>query len=63
MKQYTATFESVGYYDWTIEANSLEEAKEKAENISDYGIFVDEHDIEYVLVEVVPNDEDIIEKE
>lgn len=51
MNQYLVTFESVSYCDWTVEANSIDEANFIAnELISEKGNFIEERQISYDLL-------------
>ena len=52
MKQYTVVFESVSFCDWIVEANSLEEAQELANNIDDNGTFSDERTESYEQIDI-----------
>jgi hypothetical protein len=60
MKEYLVTFKSVSYSSWIIKADSLEEAKNKSNEIDEHGDFVDEITEEYDLIDVVLNNDDEI---
>jgi len=60
-KQYTVSFLSKFISEWTLEANTDEEAKELAKNIRRNGTFCDDELISDELRAIVDEEDNLIE--